>query len=120
MLKIGERGKFKIHPLPIEAQFAPVYDFEIADFNQDGNMDLLLVGNDYQNEPFIGPYDAFSGLVLTGDGKNTFYPIPKSQSNFSVEGDAKDIEKVILGNGEEVFFVSQNSGRLLGYRKIRP
>ena len=40
-------------------------------------MDLLLVGNDYQNEPFIGPYDGLSGIVLMGDGKNTFYPIPK-------------------------------------------
>ena len=28
-------GKFSFHSLPIEAQFAPVYDFEITDLNND-------------------------------------------------------------------------------------
>ena len=106
-------GKFKIYSLPIEAQFAPVYDFEISDLNNDNINDLLLIGNDYGNEPFIGPYDALCGLVLLGSGKNKFEPISHDESGFCVPGNARSIEKVKNNNGDNIFLISQNSGKLL-------
>ncbi|RZM23751.1 MAG: RNA-binding protein, partial [Pedobacter sp.] len=38
-------GKFKEKPLPIQAQFAPVYTITPFDYDGDGNKDLLLCGN---------------------------------------------------------------------------
>jgi len=106
-------GKFKIHSLPIEAQFAPVYDFEVSDLNNDNINDVLLIGNDYGNEPFIGPYDALCGLILLGTDKNLFAPVSHDKSGFCVPGNARSIEKIKNNNGEDLFLISQNSGKLL-------
>ena len=100
------------HSLPVEAQFAPVYDFEISDLNNDNINDLLIIGNDYGNEPFIGPYDALCGLVLLGIDKNKFKPISQDESGFCVPGNARSIE-TINNNGNNIFLISQNSGKLL-------
>ncbi len=42
------------------------------DVNGDGNLDILMVGNDYGNEVFVGRYDAFKGALLLGNGKGNF------------------------------------------------
>tara|TARA_B100000614_G_scaffold262680_1_gene297627 strand:- start:1297 stop:4632 length:3336 start_codon:yes stop_codon:yes gene_type:complete len=106
-------GKFKVHILPLKSQFAPIYDFEKVDLNNDNLLDLLLIGNDYGNEPFIGPYDALSGLVLINNGGNTFEVMEEEKSNFIVPGNARDIEKMTNSKGDNSFLVSQNSGELL-------
>ena len=111
-------GKFSFHSLPIEAQFAPVYDFEITDLNNDNINDLLLIGNDYGNEPFIGPYDALCGLILLGVEKNEFEPVSHDKSGFCVPGNARSIEKIKKNNGENLFLVSQNSGKLLIFESL--
>jgi hypothetical protein len=38
-------GTFSFKTLPIEAQFSPTYAIEIADFDSDGNLDIVLGGN---------------------------------------------------------------------------
>ncbi len=61
-------GKLKITALPTEAQFAPVYGMLTGDYNQDGHLDALLVGNEYGMEVFAGRHDALTGVYLAGDG----------------------------------------------------
>jgi len=51
-------GKFIKHPLPVEAQFAPVNAIVCEDLDNDGFKDLLLAGNEYQTEVMTGRYDA--------------------------------------------------------------
>jgi enediyne biosynthesis protein E4 len=48
------KGKFEVKPLPNEAQFAPVYGMFPKDFNNDGKLDLLMVGYSYASEPHTG------------------------------------------------------------------
>ena len=62
-------GQFSIKALPLEAQVAPLYGMISQDIDNDGNLDLLMVGNDYGMEPYSGRHDAFMGLCLKGDGK---------------------------------------------------
>ena len=69
-------GSFKMHPLPIEAQTAPVFGILSNDYNSDGNTDLLLTGNSYSSNIYTGQYDAFTGLFLSGNGKGEFSPVP--------------------------------------------
>jgi hypothetical protein len=107
-------GKWTHRPLPIEAQWAPIYGFEILEDN--GSMELLLVGNDFGNEPFIGPLDAFSGLHLKVADKD-FKIVPKANSQFEVPGNARDIEKITAANGDKLLLVSQNNDKLLVFRK---
>src|SRR5258707_4845255 len=77
------------------------------DFNDDGNPDVLMVGNDYGNEVFAGRYDAFTGLVLAGDGKGSFNVIPSARSGFYVGGDAKGLSRLSGAKGD-LFLATQN------------
>ena len=108
--------KFKINELPIEAQFAPINDMLTGDFDSDGFKDILMVGNDYGNEIFIGRLDALNGLFLKGDGKGNFKTVSAEMSGFLASGDAKNITTIKTSNNEDIILVTQNKGRLLIFK----
>ena len=104
-------GKFRITPLPLEAQTAPIYGMITGDFNQDGHLDLLAVGNFYSGEVFSGQYDASFGWFLAGDGKGGLHPVEARESGFLVKGDAKSLVELTAG-GRQVFIAGINNGPL--------
>jgi enediyne biosynthesis protein E4 len=112
-------GQFKVKPLPVQAQFAPVFGMTTLDVDGDGNLDVLAVGNSYATEVTIGRYDASVGLYLKGDGKGNFRPVPVTESGFSVDGDAKGIASLISRGGQTVILVSQNAGSLKAFRQSK-
>ncbi len=108
-------GSFQIHPLPVEAQFAPVFGILANDFNSDGNIDLLLTGNSYSTSVLDGQHDAFTGLFLEGNGKGNFSPVFSRNSGFFVDGDAKGMAEITMKNGNPIVLVAQNSGKLKAF-----
>lgn len=112
-------GKFAMRPLPLAAQVAPVNGMQTTDVNGDGNVDLILVGNDYGNEVFAGRYDALTGLVLLGDGRNNFTPVSSAQSGFYTPGDAKALVSVFTAGGTELWLASQNRGDLKVHESMK-
>ncbi|MEZ4824812.1 MAG: VCBS repeat-containing protein [Bacteroidia bacterium] len=98
-------GKFRVTPLPVNAQFAPVNGIVVADVNADNQLDFMLVGNDYGNEVFAGTYDAFQGLIFTGNGKGEF--TMQTMGKNTVDKDARAFVRLDVG-GQEGFVVSQN------------
>ena len=82
-------GKFKFHPFPVEAQFAPVFCFMTADFDGDRKIDILLAGNDEGMAVIPGRADASCGLVLKGDGKGGFRPLSPLQAGVFLTGDVR-------------------------------
>ena len=108
-------GKFKLKPLPLAAQLAPVYGMVADDVDNDGNLDLLLTGNDYGMEPLSGRHDAFNGLYLKGDGKGNFKELTIAQSGFFVKGDGKALVKLHSAKGFDLYIASQNQDSLLVY-----
>lgn len=102
-------GTFSLHALPNLAQLAPINGIETLDINQDGHLDVLLVGNNYSGEATIGDHDAGIGLCLLGDGKGNFNVIMLDKSGFFVDGDAKDIRTISSENKEKLILVTQNS-----------
>ena len=105
-------GKFKMHPLPAMAQMAPVYGMIVDDFNNDGNLDVLLCGNDFGNEVRDGRYDAMNGLLLLGDGKGNFVPQTILQSGIYIPGNAKALVKLRGADNHYLIAASQNRGPL--------
>ncbi|MCJ7467981.1 MAG: VCBS repeat-containing protein [Maribacter sp.] len=102
-----EQGKFKIETLPIQAQYAPVNDIVIADFNEDGESDVLLFGNNYYFKLRLGKFDANYGTLLLGDGKGHFVYVHQNQSGLDVRGAVKSAvlinDLLLLGiNGQFV------------------
>ncbi|MEO7766512.1 MAG: VCBS repeat-containing protein [Ferruginibacter sp.] len=110
-------GHFAIKPMPFEAQSAPVYGMMADDVNNDGNLDVLMVGNDYGMEPYSGRHDAFNGLCLKGDGMGGFSNMPLKESGFFVNGDAKGLVKLHTAKNEDILVATQNQDSLVVYAK---
>ena len=80
---------FIIHPLPVEAQYAPVFAISVADYNHDGNKDILLLGNNKYNRLRIGKLDANHGVLLAGNGKGGFEYLPQYSSGLKLRDDIR-------------------------------
>ncbi len=87
----GADGKFHEQPLPLQAQYAPVYSIATVDYDKDGHADLLLCGNSNHARLRFGKSDANYGVLLHGDGKGAFTYIPQTQSGFNIRGDVRSI-----------------------------
>lgn len=113
-------GKFKVRPLPLEAQFAPLFGLQITDLNSDGYLDILGIGNYRPTEVISGWYDAGKGIVLQGfgNGKFKFLPIPKT--GFVVDGDARALAQISMNNNESIWIATVNSDSTLVYKKSGP
>jgi len=114
-LQNNGNGDFEIRQLPIQAQFAPVNAIQVSDYDNDGHLDALLVGNSQATEILTGWYNALDGLWLKGNGAGNFSAIPANQSGFKADGVGQVIKKLTLAKGNELILVGQNDGELLGF-----
>jgi hypothetical protein len=105
-------GKFKLEPMPVLTQMAPVYGMIVDDYNNDGNLDVVLSGNDYGTEVSNGRYNALNGLVLLGDGKGGFIPQAIVKSGFFTPGDGKALIRLKGANNDYLLAASENRGPL--------
>ena len=104
-------GQFELCPLPLEVQVAPLNDFLIKDWNGDGHLDALVIGNAYNTEVSIGRYDAFTGAVLLGDGAGHFEVLKGAASGFLADKFAQRLVAVQSGQ-QELVLVANNSDSL--------
>jgi hypothetical protein len=109
------KGKFEMRDLPIEAQFSPMFGLCTGDFDGDGNEDVLMGGNFYKVKPEIGRYDASYGVFLKGDGKGNFVSIKPKESGFYVDGEVRDIKKIVIGKSSYIL-VARNDDTLLVFK----
>ncbi len=111
-LRNDGNGKFTIIPLPNQAQISAINGMVVDDFDGDGNLDVMINGNDYGTEVGTGKYDALNGLMLKGDGKGNFYPQSILQSGIYIPGDGKALVKLQSNSGDYMLAASQNRGPL--------
>jgi hypothetical protein len=114
-LRNDGNGKFTLTPLPLNTQIANINGMLAEDFDGDGNLDVLLVGNDYGTDVSIGRYDASNGLFLKGDGKGGFETKTILESGWFVPGDAKALIKLRSTNGKCLVVTSQNKDRIKAF-----
>lgn len=92
---------FSLRDLPVEAQFGPLNKCLIKDFDGDGNLDILGVGNNFCAEVETIRYDGGRGVMMLGDGKGGFRCLSPTESGFLVRTDVRDM--VAFGNRIAVF-----------------
>src|SRR5688572_29746203 len=96
----------------MEAQFAPVNSIICDDIDNDGIMDLLLAGNEYQAEVMNGRYDASYGCFLKGNRNKSFTSVPSGESGFILDGDVKDMAIIRMQNGKKMILAAVNNDSL--------
>ncbi|MDO3642548.1 VCBS repeat-containing protein [Mucilaginibacter sp. L3T2-6] len=101
-------GKFKITPLPIEAQMSQLDGIVVDDFDGDGNLDVAISGNDFGTDVSTGRYDAFNGLLLKGDGRGGFKALSLQKSGLYIPGDGKALVKLRGAKGNYMIAATQN------------
>jgi hypothetical protein len=111
-LRNDGNGKFTIIPLPNQAQISPINGMVVDDFDGDGNLDVVMNGNDFGTEVGVGRYDAFNGLMLKGDGKGNFTPQSILQSGIYIPGNGKALVKLQSTTGNYMLAASQNRDAL--------
>jgi hypothetical protein len=112
------KGSFTMKPLPVRAQFSPVYTIVVTDINNDGKKDLFMAGNFYSLKPEAGRYDASYGVTLLGNSKNGFDYLPPSASGLFVTGEVRDAATIDTKNGKQII-VARNNDALQLYKKVK-
>jgi hypothetical protein len=111
-LRNDGNDKFTIIPLPVEAQFSVLNGMVADDFDGDGNLDVVLNGNDYGTDVSIGRYDALNGLFLKGDGKGNFKPLSILESGIYIPGNGKGLAELYNSKGKVLVAASQNRDKV--------
>ncbi|EDP71355.1 ASPIC/UnbV domain protein [Flavobacteriales bacterium ALC-1] len=101
-------GQFVIHQLPVEAQFSSINQVLVEDYNEDGNLDILIAGNLYVSEIETPRNDAGFGYYFEGNGKGSFKAIPPTQSGVFIKGDIKDLVKIKVNNQDYIIAAKNN------------
>lgn len=111
----NKRNKFEVHTLPHEAQFSPIYAISLIDYNNDGNMDLIIGGNQTAIRIRVGVIDANFGQLFEGDGKGNFKYISQPQSGLNITGDTKSLQVMNI-KGETYLFIGINNVGIRSYK----
>ncbi|WP_405211114.1 VCBS repeat-containing protein [Dokdonia sp. Asnod2-E02] len=63
----NEKGSFTFVPFPSSLQVAPLLDFVVFDFTNDGKKEALVGGNYFGTKPYHGRLDSFSGALIKSE-----------------------------------------------------
>jgi hypothetical protein len=111
-------GTFIISILPIEAQFSPVRDLLVQDFNGDDINDLLLVGNNYLVRPSYGRYDDSYGWCFIADTDHKYTTLAPVKSGLKISGDSRKIVTIDI-SGKHYLVAAVNDGDLQIFRSLK-
>lgn len=104
-------GKFKVRPLPLSCQVAPINDMILDDFDKDGYIDVLMVGNDLTAESNYGKFDAFTGLLLKVKEKE-FEVVPSRFSGFYVPYQSNHLTSFKNEKNQKFVIATQNNNEV--------
>lgn len=111
-LFLSNNGKLAPAALPLQAQYAPVYTVTVLDYDQDGNKDLLLCGNNTHAKLRLGRFDANYGVLLKGNGRGQFEYIDQQTSGFALKGDVRSVIRL-----DDTLIFGMNEGPVKAYRR---
>lgn len=105
------KGGFTLRQLPVEAQLSPIFTSLAEDLDGDGNVDLLVAGNDFGVPPLFGRHDASYGLVLRGNGHGAFRPLDLAVTGLVLDGQVRHIralQQASTAGGCRLLVVARN------------
>ena len=104
-------GKFTIQNLPARVQLSCVCDITCTDVNKDGNLDLIMAGNNYEFKPQFSRLDASQGNLLLGDGQLGFTWQDYETSGFKIRDEVKYLKQFKDKNGKTYVIAAVNNNK---------
>jgi hypothetical protein len=109
VIAINERsGQYRIKILPPQVQFSCICGIECTDVNNDGILDLIMAGNNFEFKPQFSRLDANYGNVLLGDGALDFTWQNYDVSGFFIRDEVKHLELFKDKSGSSFLFAAIN------------
>jgi hypothetical protein len=87
-------GAFAAQALPVEAQYSIAFGIDAADYDNDGDLDLLMAGNFYATRPELGRWNAGYGQLLDGNGALGFTAMEPARSGIYVFEDSRGVQSL--------------------------
>jgi len=102
-------GNFTIKSLPPRTQLSCVCGITCSDVNRDGNLDIIMGGNNFEFRPQFSRLDADYGSVLLSDGKGDYEWQSYDESGFFIREEIKHIQQFKDKTGNTYVFVAINN-----------
>ena len=102
-------GKFTIQKLPVRVQLSCVCGISCSDVNNDGTIDIIMGGNNFEFKPQYSRLDASYGHVLLNDGKLGFRWQEYTKSGFFIKDEIKHLKTFKDKNGKSYFVAAINN-----------
>jgi len=119
LLNLGNQH-FETKKLPNSVQWNSVNTGVVSDFNEDGNLDVLLSGGEDNLKPQFGKLDAGYGELLLGDGQGGFEWIPYFKSGLKIKGVVRNLTPLKIGKKETFLFgINNQQPRLYEFKPLR-
>ncbi len=91
MVFLNRGDHFDAAALPFEAQLAPAFGVAVADFDGDGNQDLMLAQNFSATDLLTPRFDAGLGVLLRGGGDGRFTVVGSRASGIAMVEDQRGV-----------------------------
>jgi hypothetical protein len=115
------QGKWRREALPGEAQWAPAFGLNIADFDNDTFEDLFVAQNFFAVRPEDERQDAGRGLLLKGNGAGALLPLSGSIAGITIYGEQRGSATCDFDlDGRLDLAVAQNGAATKLYRNTVP
>lgn len=113
------KGNFTVKKMPSEIQLSSVNAIACTDINNDGLVDIVLGGNEFDFLPQLCRIDASFGSVLMNDGKGNFASLSPAETGLQLHGEIRDIKIINQGKGKSGLFLQNDDFPLL-YQFAKP
>ena len=100
---------FSVKKLPSRVQLSCVCGIICSDINNDGYLDIIMAGNNFEFKPQYSRLDANYGSVLLGDGNLGFTWQDYNTSGFAVKNEVKHLKKIKDNKGKSYFIAAINN-----------
>ncbi|MBX2894140.1 MAG: VCBS repeat-containing protein [Cyclobacteriaceae bacterium] len=104
---ISSPAGYKIFELPQQAQYSPVYAILLQDLDNDGVLDMITGGNQYQVKPQFGRYDASDCFFFKGRLVDNTFKFDEGRS-LGIKGQVRDIQYIECKNEKLILFAKHD------------
>ena len=105
------KGDFTTKKLPSRVQLSCVCGIVCTDVNNDGYLDIVMAGNNFEFKPQYSRLDANYGSVLLGDGNLGFTWQEYNSSGFVIKNEVKHLKTIEDNKGKTYLIAAINNER---------